>query len=322
VANPFQKTIALRIAALAVAGWLATPEVARAAGPASPAPAAAAPSRIEIKDLPLAPSALLASTHSARSSTSLLAPNSASRIAPNLFKDIFNLDRPAPPLPTPDQPTPGALPLGLDDAIDRGMKHNLQMLLDTQTERTVHGEILAVGNQLLPNMRASAYTNTQEINLAALGFKPSLLAKFGLPANSFKTILKLDTTDVQLSIDQPLINLPDFYLYSAAKKAADVATMNLLNTRGSVVQAVATQYLLTPSNRPTRKSSARPRSHTTPASAPTSTSSAPASSSRPSSRPSSAPRTPSPKTRSPSIASSACPPARSSPSPTPSPTPS
>jgi outer membrane protein TolC len=179
----------------------------------------------------MAPSALLASMRNAPtpSSSSLLTPSFSGRLAANL--------------PTPEQPTPGALPLSLDNAIDRGTKHNLQMLLDIQTERTVRGEILAVGNQLLPNMKATAYTTAQEINLAALGFKPSALAAFGFAPGTIQEIVKVDTTDAQLSIDQPLFNLPDFYLYRAAQKAADVANWNLLNTRGGIVEAVGTQYL-------------------------------------------------------------------------------
>src|SRR5205807_1517108 len=99
---------------------------------------------------------------------------------------------------------------------------------------------------LLPNLRATAYTNAEEINLAALGFKPSSLAnfaQFGLNPASFPTIVKVDTTSAQLSADQALFNVPDFYLYLAAKKAETVVEMNTLNARGGVILAVGTQYL-------------------------------------------------------------------------------
>jgi outer membrane protein TolC len=137
----------------------------------------------------------------------------------------------------------GALPLGLDDAIDRGLKYNLQVQLANQSERSVKGQISTAFYALVPNMKATAYTNAEEINLAALGFKPSSLAAFGIPPGQISTIVKIDTTDAQLSADQVLFNLPDFYLYSAAKKAANVLTMNTLNVRGNVVEAVGTQYL-------------------------------------------------------------------------------
>jgi outer membrane protein TolC len=144
---------------------------------------------------------------------------------------------------TVEHATSDPMPLGLDDAIDRGLNSNLQVLLSNQAERTVRGEISTVFYQLLPNLKASAYTSTQEINLAALGFKPSSLAGFGFPPGSISTIVKVDTTDAQLSMDQVLFNLPDFYLYAAAKKAERVYEMNVLNTRGGVVEAVGTLYL-------------------------------------------------------------------------------
>jgi outer membrane protein TolC len=144
---------------------------------------------------------------------------------------------------TVDRATTDPLPLGIDDAINRGLSRNLQLLLANQNERAVRGQILSVYYQLLPNLRATAYTNALEINLAAMGFKPSLISKFGFAPGSIDTIVKVDTTSAQLSADQVLFNLPDFFLYAAAKKAENVVTLNLLNTRGGVVLAVGTQYL-------------------------------------------------------------------------------
>src|SRR5450756_1461112 len=48
--------------------------------------------------------------------------------------------------------TPGELALSLDDAIARGLEKNLNVQLAKQNELTVHGQILAVGSALLPNM--------------------------------------------------------------------------------------------------------------------------------------------------------------------------
>ena len=139
--------------------------------------------------------------------------------------------------------TPGPLALSLDEAVARGVVHNLQVKLAAGTEASVQGQILGVFYELLPNLKATAYTRAQEINLAAMGFKPSSLAGFGLSAKNFPTIVKVDTTAAQISADQVLFNLPDLYLYLAARKAANVVQMNTLNVRGGVVQDVASQYL-------------------------------------------------------------------------------
>jgi outer membrane protein TolC len=143
-----------------------------------------------------------------------------------------------------EQATPGALPLSLDDAIARGEKRNLQMLLVIQNERIVHGELLSVENNLLPSLTAKGAIEAQQIDLAALGFKPSSLAEFGLNPATFPTIVKVNTASAQISMNQQLFNLPAYYLYRSAQKAADAAHFTTLNGLGSVTLAVGTQYLL------------------------------------------------------------------------------
>lgn len=141
---------------------------------------------------------------------------------------------------SPDHASPNALPLSLDDAIALGLKNNTQIAIARQQERYVHGEILTVGNALLPTLQASGYTRAQEINLAAMGFKPSTVAKFGL---SIPEIVKVNTTDAQLSLSQTLFNVPAYFLYRSAQRAGEAASWNTLNTRGTVVLNVGTAYL-------------------------------------------------------------------------------
>jgi outer membrane protein TolC len=145
---------------------------------------------------------------------------------------------------TIDRATPGALPLSLDEAIARGEKYNLQMLLILQNERMVHGELLTVENNLLPSLTASGSVEAQQINLSALGFKPSSLADFGFAPGTIQSIVKVNTASAQISMNQQLFNLPAYYLYRSARKAADVANLTTLNLRGGVTLAVGTQYLL------------------------------------------------------------------------------
>jgi outer membrane protein TolC len=143
-----------------------------------------------------------------------------------------------------DRAIPGALPLSLDDAIDRGEKRNLQMLLSIQNERMVHGELLTVENSLLPSMTAKGNLEAQQIDLAALGFRPGSLAGFGFAPGSFPTIVKVNTAEAQISMNQQLFNVPAYYLYRSAQKAASAANFTTLNLRGGVTLAVGTQYLL------------------------------------------------------------------------------
>jgi outer membrane protein TolC len=145
---------------------------------------------------------------------------------------------------TVERATPGALPLSLDGAIARGEKRNLQMLLVIQNERIVHGELLTAENSLLPSLTAKGAIEAQQINLAALGFKSSEIAKFGFDPASFPSIVKVNTASAQISMDQELFDLPAFYLYRSAQKAASAANYSTLNELGGVTLAVGTQYLL------------------------------------------------------------------------------
>ncbi|HEY1994970.1 MAG TPA: TolC family protein [Edaphobacter sp.] len=143
-----------------------------------------------------------------------------------------------------ERPTPGALPLSLDDAIARGEKHNLQQLLVIQNERMVQGQVLTVKNNLLPNLTAKGYLEAQQIDLEALGFKPGSLVGLGIAPGTFPTIVKVNTADAQISMNQTLFNVPAYYLYKSALKAADAAHFSTLNGLGAVTLSVGTQYLL------------------------------------------------------------------------------
>ena len=141
--------------------------------------------------------------------------------------------------------TPGALSLSIDDAIATGLKHNLEIELGLENERRVRGLERTVENNLLPTIEAQAYTRAQEINLAAMGFKPQSLGGL-LGANSaadFKTIVKVDTTSAQLNVSQQLFNVPAYFLYRAAKTAVASSNLTTLNARGDVALAVGTAYL-------------------------------------------------------------------------------
>jgi outer membrane protein TolC len=140
---------------------------------------------------------------------------------------------------TVERATPGALPLSIDEAIDLGLKRNVGILLQIQNQRSVHGQVQIVKNNLLPSLTAVAKTSAQQINLAALGFKPG---KIAFTAN-FPTIVKVDVTSAQMNLSQQLFNVPAYYLYRAAQKADDVASWSMLNQRGTVALNVGTQYL-------------------------------------------------------------------------------
>ena len=103
----------------------------------------------------------------------------------------------------------------------------------------MRGELLAVESVLEPNLAVKAYSQAQEIDLAAMGFKPSTLAGLKIPGfqgtPQIANIVKVNTTDAEVTLSQQLLNVPAFYLFFAAKKAEEVTNWATLSARGGVV---------------------------------------------------------------------------------------
>lgn len=142
----------------------------------------------------------------------------------------------------------GALPLSLDDAIAIGLERNVRLKYDRANQREVKGYNKGVLSALIPNMTFNAQSNAQELNLEALGFKPSLVAGFassGLlpPGFSFPEIVKVNTTQASISVNQILFNLPDYELYRGTKNETAVIDLNTLTDRGNLIMDVGMAYL-------------------------------------------------------------------------------
>jgi outer membrane protein TolC len=140
----------------------------------------------------------------------------------------------------------GALALSLDDAIALGLERNVRLKYDRANERAVKGDTLGIIEALIPNLTLKASSSAQEINLAALGFRPSELANFKNllpPGFVFATIVKVDTTQASLNANQVLFNLPDYELYRGTKNETAVVGLTTLNDRGDLVLTVGMAYL-------------------------------------------------------------------------------
>ena len=141
---------------------------------------------------------------------------------------------------------PGVVQLTLDDAVQTALKGNAQIVVSLEQERNVRGNILTVGNALLPNLGFKAYSQAQEINLAGQGFRAATLNSIKIPGfnpASFSTIVKVNTTDAELTLSQQIFNVPAYFLYRAAQKAAEAANWSTLSARGGVVLNTAGLYL-------------------------------------------------------------------------------
>ena len=145
------------------------------------------------------------------------------------------------------RPTGSSLPLTLEAAISGAVAHNLSIQITQANEGRIRGLQSTVLNALTPTLTATAASSAEEINLAAMGFKPQslgpLLSQFGLTAATFQTIVKVNVTNAQINLNQQLFNLPAYYLYKASRSAGSVATFQFQNARESVALQAGTQYL-------------------------------------------------------------------------------
>ena len=186
--------------------------------------------------LPQAPSALLAG-----GDTPLVRP------AGSGVKFVAPGTTPGPGGFAVERATGGPLPLSLDDAISLGLQRNLRLKFQHANQRTVRGYRGQIANAILPDFQLRAASSTQELNLAALGFNPSkvgpLLQQFGINPSTLQTIVKVNTTSAQVSLDQQIINLPDLELYRAIKPEFKAVDLNVADSNEQLVQAVTTAYL-------------------------------------------------------------------------------
>ncbi len=230
------KHIRIAAAALLLAPFALRGQTTPPAQPVAPPPTPAidaSPGRVAAKQPPIADALNLPDAPAPQSPSPVVAGPLSAAIPRDLGHGVQTPVATAQPLQ-----------LSLDDAVQLALAHNLTISIDLQNQRQVGGLQLTAFNALIPALSATARTTAQEINLAAMGFKPALVSSL-LPAGyTFSTIVKVNTTAAQLNLNQQLFNLPAFEVYKAAKAQADVARWNTLLHRGDIVQRVATQYLL------------------------------------------------------------------------------
>ena len=131
--------------------------------------------------------------------------------------------------------TADVLPLTLDDAMQRGLRTNLGLILQSSNERSANGSRLQQLQSLLPTVTAQASITVQQINLAAYGLKfPGIDPIIG----------PFQTEDFRAYLTQNLFNLNAFQNYLAAKHNFQAAKLTAQDARDLVVLTVGNAYLL------------------------------------------------------------------------------
>lgn len=176
---------------------------------------------------------------------------------PNLFAQAAgSSSAPAVSFPGSQSPFQGSAPqtkatgevlqIDFTDAIDRGLRSNLGLLLASDQSQTARGERWRQLAELLPNIEAHVIENVQTESLAALGFNK--LAPFFAPPGSPPTVFPrvipaFNYFDVRASLSQSLFNFRNLERERASLENIKAAEFTLKDARELVVLAVGNAYL-------------------------------------------------------------------------------
>ncbi len=135
-----------------------------------------------------------------------------------------------------DNLVPGSIRISLLDALDRGIRHNLGLLLSqeqTETARAQHLRSLAL---LLPNVSGQTTENIQRTNLAA----------FGIPftVNGSTLVGPFSIFDARATVRQSLLDFNALNRLRSAAENEKAARLSLQDARELVVLVVGNEYFL------------------------------------------------------------------------------
>jgi outer membrane protein TolC len=140
--------------------------------------------------------------------------------------------------------TPEVLQLSLQEAIDRGLRNNLGLLLSGDQTIMARGERWKQLSNLLPNLSARVQEDAQNLDLAALGFQ-KLFPLFGVKGTIPAVTPGFSYFDARASVSQSLFNFSDLEKERAASESLKSAKYTYKDARELVVLAVGNAYLLT-----------------------------------------------------------------------------
>jgi outer membrane protein TolC len=134
-------------------------------------------------------------------------------------------------------PTP--VSLTLRDAIDRGLRTNLGLLLSGEASETARAERLRSLSALLPQLSGEVSENVEQIDLKTRGID------FHLPGFSTPTIVgPFQYTDARAYASFSVFDYSLRKRYRAAQEGERAAQLSFKDARDLVVQSVANAYLL------------------------------------------------------------------------------
>ncbi len=136
--------------------------------------------------------------------------------------------------------SPQVLQISFKDAIDRGLRNNLGLLLQGDTTLAARGAKWKELSALLPNVSGTVSANVARINLAAQGFRFSSPQFAGIPT----VVGPFGFFDARLNFSQSVFDWSAINRERSASENEKAAQYTYKDARDLVVLAVGNAYLL------------------------------------------------------------------------------
>src|SRR6202790_5307133 len=135
-------------------------------------------------------------------------------------------------------PSSTPLALTLHEAIDRGLKTNLGLLLSDSATESARGGRLQTLSAVIPQLSGRAGETDETLDLKTVGFN------FHFPGASIPTVVgPFHYTDVRASASWTALDYAALKHYRASRENQRAAQLSMLDARDLVVQATANGYL-------------------------------------------------------------------------------
>lgn len=136
---------------------------------------------------------------------------------------------------TPQQPVPGVLSLSIQDAIQRGLRYNLGLLLSHQGQRQAEGSRLLARSRLLPDITTRTSYLAEQVNLATFGIPPIP----GIPA----VVGPFEVFDARGYVSQRILDFNSINRLRAGSEALKAARYSYQDARDTVVLVAGGSYM-------------------------------------------------------------------------------
>jgi outer membrane protein TolC len=136
-------------------------------------------------------------------------------------------------------PSAEAIELSALDAIDRGLRYNLGLLLSSDQTESARGARYRALSDLLPNITSRLSFTESQINLAVLGFPGTLASAFGISP----IVGPFSIYDARAFLSQAVLDLAAVNRNRAASDNLRAAQFSYRNARELVVLVVGASYL-------------------------------------------------------------------------------